>query len=29
MELIKFEDMCIISRANGYDEDGGEMTEQV
>ena len=29
MELIKFDDMCIISRANGYDEDGAETTEVV
>ena len=29
MELIKFEDSCIISRANGYDEEGGETTREV
>lgn len=29
MELIKFEDKCIISRANGYDEDGSETTKEV
>lgn len=29
MELIKFDDTCIISRANGYDEDGGETTVEI
>ena len=29
MELIKFEDSCVISRADGYDEDGGETFKEV
>lgn len=29
MELIKFEDSCVISRADGYDENGGEVFKEV
>ncbi len=29
MELIRFEDSCVISRADGYDEDGGEALKEV
>lgn len=29
MELIQFEDSCVISRADGYDEDGAETFKEV